>query len=395
MTMGAPAPAPVTAPTAAPAPAAPPPNPAQVQDNETVSGQLRQLLSTGSPLLEQSKNRALIQAGSRGMQNSTLAVQAGEQAFIGAAAPIAAADAGTYSERALVNLQGDINSRLQKEQAGYAMDLSTQEGRQRLAEIAAQGDVSSRLQLEQSAQRLTELAAQGDINSKLQLEQFGYNTKLSAQENLQRMSELAAQGDIQARLALQNFEFQSLLSDKEAGNAIKLEDARFQNQQKLMVEDYAQKLGLSQAEQTQTIERMNLQHQQTLEQIKAQAEAQGTDTTARLGSQYLASVSDRMNQGSNEVASIYQQEGLSPDQQRQAVENATARMNADITALQTFYQQSPLWDDSWGTAAPPAGTPPAGTPGYTPMPSLPPMPGYPGLPLYPGDPGYGAWPEIR
>lgn len=338
------------------------------KDQETVQGQLRQLLDVGSPILKQARDRATINAASRGLQNSTLAAQAGEEAVIGAAAPIAAADASTYSQRALAN----------------------QTAQNVFGQAAQQFEQNRVLQQDASAQRQVEQALAGDINSRLQLEQAGYNFQLSAQENLARMREIAAQGNIQAKLALQQFDYQSMLQDKEAGHALTLEDKRFQNSMDLMVGEYAQRLGLSEADSKQQIERMNLQHQQTLDQLAEQAKVSGGANAAQyardLQSAYLTSITQRQNAASAEVQQIYTTQGLTPAQQNSAVQSAYSRMTTDINALSAYFQQSPYWDPGFGV---PSGGAPAPGSAY---PSPAPSPGGAGdaNPFSGGEAPYGA-----
>lgn len=382
-----------------------------VTGQETVQGQLKDLFDTSNPLMVQARERTQRQAAGRGLQNSSIAAQAGEQAFIGSALPIAQQDAQTYGQRATLNQQTENQFKLNEQQAGYASSLSRQQSIENLVAIAKQGDVQAQLQLQKfgydsslsaqeniqrlqqqaqagdiqaqlalsqfgyqkdltvlqgniakdaqvlaAAQKLTELAAQGDIQSKLQLEQFGFNTQLSAQENLNRLSQLAAQGDVNAKLQLQQFQFQSLLSEQQQGYTLQLEDQRFQNQQNTLLLDYAQRAGLSAQEAQQAMTQMNQQHANTLQQIAAQASAQtGMDTataTRSLQNNYLMNVAQRQNQTSQEIATIYSTQGLTAAQQNQAVSNAHARMQSDITMLQTYYAQSPLWDRDWNGGAP-------------------------------------------
>ena len=390
-----------------------------VQGNETVKGQLGDLFDTANPLMVQARERASRSATGRGLQNSSLATQAGEQAFIGSALPIAQQDAQTYSQRAqqnnatenqfklseqqfgqqsalsrqqnaerLVELaaQGDVQAKLQLQKFGFDTSLSAQENIQKLQQQAAAGDIQAQLALAQfgyqkdlttlqgeiakdaqtlaHAQKLQELAASGDVQAKLQLQQFGFNTQLSAQENINRLAQLSAQGDINAKLQLQQFSFQSLLAEQQQGYTIQLEDQRFQNQQSLVVLDYGQRAGLSAQESQQELTKLNQQHANTLEQIRAQAGAQqGMDTAAAtrsLQNNYLMNVAQRQNQTSQEIASIYSTQGLTTDQQNQAVQNAYNRMLSDITLLQGYYASSPLWDRRW--ADPPATTPTTPTP---------------------------------
>jgi hypothetical protein len=80
-----------------------PPNPvdyqpvlAEVQRPQTVQGQIGDILKTGNPLLEAAKARAMQTANARGLMNSSIAAQAGEEAVVNTALPIAQADAARY-----------------------------------------------------------------------------------------------------------------------------------------------------------------------------------------------------------------------------------------------------------------------------------------------------------
>lgn len=95
-----------------------------VQGNQTVQGQLADLLKTGNPLLEQAKARAMQQANARGLQNTSMAAQAGEEAILAAAMPIAQQDAQTYQQQALANQ--DIVNQFRSMQLGAGLDLNKQ-----------------------------------------------------------------------------------------------------------------------------------------------------------------------------------------------------------------------------------------------------------------------------
>ncbi len=82
-------------------------DPAQVTINpekQTVSGQLKSILSQGNPYIERAQSGAMDYANSRGLVNSTMAAQAGQAAAIDAALPIANADAGIYNTAELANV---------------------------------------------------------------------------------------------------------------------------------------------------------------------------------------------------------------------------------------------------------------------------------------------------
>lgn len=347
----------------------------QVQKNETVSGQLEQLLSSTSPVLQQARDRAIVQSASRGLQNSTLAAQAGTEALISAATPIAATDAATFSDRAKGN----------------------QTAQNAFGQTQQQGNIQKELSMQDHLQRTAEAAQAGDINSRLQLEQAGYNMQLSAQENIQRLQQLHAEGDIQAGLALQQFGFASALATQKQGFDLELGNQQFQNSQALLIQEYAQRGALSSQEAAQEITRLNQQHENTLVEIAAQVQANGGADQAKwtrdLQQGYLNAVTQRQMASSQEIAAIYSTQGLSGAQQTAAVVTAQNRLRDDLSAIAAYFQQTPGWPTTGsGTPAPAPGFSP--TPGMPTNPNIgPPVPPYvPGPPYVrpPGGPGNGG-----
>lgn len=197
----------------------------EVQGRETTAGQLNELLSSSSPYLQQARGRATQYSASRGLQNSSIAGQAGEQAAIAAAAPIAESTAGAYERRELARLDSTNQFGLVREQGNVSSRLQSEGHTQTMEQQAAAGNISSRLQQEQAAQRLIEQSAAGDIASRQMMEQFGFDSRFSAQENIQRLQQLAAQGDLEAKARLENFQNQSRLLTQET-------EAQYQTQQR-------------------------------------------------------------------------------------------------------------------------------------------------------------------
>lgn len=75
----------------------------QVDTPQTVAGQVKNIIDTNSPLMQQAETSAKQAANSRGLLNSSLAVGAGQDAVIRAALPIAQQDAGTFANSAQYN----------------------------------------------------------------------------------------------------------------------------------------------------------------------------------------------------------------------------------------------------------------------------------------------------
>jgi hypothetical protein len=264
--------------------------------DETVSGQLKKLISEDSPVLQQAKANAQRYAAARGMQNSTLAAQAGEQALISTATPIAQADAGVYHDVA---------------QGIRSANLSTDSQKQL---IQTQASANSLLQAQQADEQLQYLMTQGSINERLQ----------TIDQN-----------------------FKSLQADLDRGMQITLEDQRFQNNQALMISEYAQRSGLSAQEAQQEINRLNQAHLNTLEEIAATARSKGADYSAALQGQYLTEVSNIMQATTAAMNGVYSS-GSKPDVQKQAIDKLLYEQRMNLNSLQSYYQSSPAWDPEWG-----------------------------------------------
>lgn len=81
-----------------------------VNTNETVAGQLDSLLKADSPLMTTARTSAKQYANSRGLINSTMAAQAGEQAAINTALPIAQQDASVFGQASKDNMDATNNA---------------------------------------------------------------------------------------------------------------------------------------------------------------------------------------------------------------------------------------------------------------------------------------------
>src|SRR3990167_2509687 len=164
-------------------------------DTDTVAGQLAGLMTKENPLILQARTKAAQEWNARGLRNSSMAVEAGESAAIGAALPIAQSDAATYSQQRLAN-QGAENTAYQfgagAENAATAAsaaagnvgartaqtgliqkELSTQEAGQRSALSAQQAGEAGTLSAQEAAQREAAIKVQAGEESKLQTERAG------------------------------------------------------------------------------------------------------------------------------------------------------------------------------------------------------------------------------
>lgn len=301
----------------------------------TTSGQLNDLLKSGSPYLELARSQALQASAARGLQNSSLAAGAGESAVISAAEPIAAADASTYAANQAQNLQ-TINA---------------------FGQQKSQGEINKALQTQAEAANINQILTQGSVNQQLQ-----------ASANA----------------------FSAFLNDVNNKQQITLANVNFQNQLALTVTSGQINSALSAQNAKQQIDQINQTSTDTINQIDAQAKATGSLYGPQLQAQYLQAVSTIMNATATQIAQIYSTQGLTSEQQQNAVALANQQMITNINNLAAFYKSSPVWNSSPSNpnGTPPTGTPPTtpGGPGSTPYQPPPPKPNIPPPGTYGGQP---------
>ncbi len=165
-----------------------------VSDDETVARQLERLLSANSAYVDQARQRAIQMANERGLQNTTLAASAGEEAAIAQALPIAQHDAQSFFTRASQNLDA-------QNAAGQFMAQQGMTARQ-LAEQARQFDNTALL----DRAKLAEQARQFDNTAlldraKLAEQQRQFDAEVASRERL-------AQLDADTKAYLANIEAQ-------------------------------------------------------------------------------------------------------------------------------------------------------------------------------------------
>lgn len=138
---------------------------------DTVAGQVDQLVKKDSPLMQTARAGATQTANSRGLLNSSINSQAGEQAVINAATPIAAADAGYSNAAKSENMQA--TNRASEFTAGSQNTFGQQKtaGEQQLAAIGAQTTGS-----------IAQTKAAGEVQSGLSAQQAYQTGQLQTQQ---------------------------------------------------------------------------------------------------------------------------------------------------------------------------------------------------------------------
>lgn len=92
---------------------------------ETIEGRIQGLLSASNPVIQQAGNRAMQQFQQRGLLNSSMAIQAANEAMTSKAIEIAGPDAATYTKTGMLNQTENNAFAGREQQFGYDMQKQT------------------------------------------------------------------------------------------------------------------------------------------------------------------------------------------------------------------------------------------------------------------------------
>ena len=275
------------------------PSQIELDDRDTVAGQLNTLLSNDSPLMTGARARAAGASNARGLLNSSIGVQAGEEAAYGAALPIASADASTNFAAKQANQ--NAGNRAFEFTAGAGNTIAGQQlaGEQNLSNIGAQGE-QTRLNIGSQAE-----AERGLIGSRLGAEQV-----LQTQRGAQALEQVGAQGTQVRLTAAQQAQAESSLLAQKGQIDLQLQSADAATRAQLLqqqgqIESQLQQLRGTQASDLQRLKADADTTLQTLRGTQAEriAELEGTyrellQTVASATSMYggiAKNISDAMN----------------------------------------------------------------------------------------------------
>lgn len=150
-----------------------------VDSKQTVQGQLTGLISSGSPLFDMARSQALESMNGRGVANSSMAIEAGQKAVLGAALPIAQQDASTYANSAQTNA-GAAN---RASEFGAAAENTKSLADQNADNTAKQVNANAQNSLTQQANSIG--ATQAEQNAQAQNAATAQNAQAVTQANSQ------------------------------------------------------------------------------------------------------------------------------------------------------------------------------------------------------------------
>lgn len=180
----------------------------KVPTNATVSSQLNDIISSGSPLMRQAQTNAQNQMQQRGLINSSTAITAGQSAVLAAATPIAEQDAATYATAAQQTAAAKNAAALQNS----SLQTSTSQYDAGQTNAAASQAASAANTVAQTAQSITGQTNIQDATNAVNtaIAQLQSNTTLTADQLSAATQQIVA--SIQSNTSLTNQQQQDLTS---------------------------------------------------------------------------------------------------------------------------------------------------------------------------------------
>jgi hypothetical protein len=246
-----------------------------VGKDSTVQGQLSGILSKDSPLMQQAATRATQQVNQRGLLNSSLGIEAGQNAVISSALPIAQQDASTNATA------GQFNANAKNNASTTNAQLTTQ---------TDQFNAGAKNQAQLQQVQVGAAANTQEVAGQQQKDVLGKQQEFqAAQSNLDRAQQVA-------------------LTDKSIGAQKALQDAQ----------------------QAFQAAQLGTQQDNTLEQMKLQSSL----NTANLPKTYAASVTAQMQ---SQASAILADPNLDPPAKKAALDNLVNFTNQTLSWASKFY----------------------------------------------------------
>lgn len=212
-------------------------------ESKGVAGRVDSIIKTNSPLMQTAQTRAAQQANAKGLRNSSMAVQAGQQAVIETATPIANADASLYQQQALKNQDARNSTNQFNSNARTTVGLTGLEAGQKENQFG-------RSLMEQARQfdtQTTQQGAQFDKNLALQQDQLTAQREQFAQQLGLDVKQLDLQRD---QLTQQQRQFldELDLKGRQLTESARQSDAQLANQRTIAQMDADNRIKLAEVE---------------------------------------------------------------------------------------------------------------------------------------------------
>lgn len=198
----------------------------QLDNKDTVAGQLDTITSKSSPLMKRAASQGLQQANQRGLLNSSMAVDAAQGAVLDRALPIASQDAQTSFQTKAMNTDA-VNAARQFTAANIhdrQLQAADIEGRSRLQQEA--GQIESRLIKERGEIEKALVWAEGKVRMNLLNRQGQIDTELQKMRGWQEMNLVKERGQIEMRLQQADAQTRKELLNRQGQIDLQLQNLR-------------------------------------------------------------------------------------------------------------------------------------------------------------------------
>ena len=312
-----------------------------VSADETVSGQMDKILASNSPLLQRAKTRAAQAANSRGLLNSSMGVQAGEEAVLTTAMPMAQQDAATYNKQGLTNQAaanqfGLSNQNFQQQTGKGAYTDTTNPGGLLGANLSNQLKLQTAQNTFATGEKALDRAQQTSM-------QTGQNTFASGEAALGRAQQTSLQDDQQTfatdEKALDRTQQTTTISQQHT-NAVSTAKTLDEYQTANLTLQNQLQTSLTKLGQTNSLELTKLNADLDVGKLDAQVYANTRGA-------YLQSVSELVRQTQITVGELQMKEGISAEDKSAMMADQATLLTSHLTAQKTLYQNSATWSKDW------------------------------------------------
>ena len=312
-----------------------------VSADETVSGQMDKILASNSPLLQRAKTRAAQAANSRGLLNSSMGVQAGEEAVLTTAMPMAQQDAATYNKQGLTNQTaanqfGLSNQNFQQQTGKGAYTDTTNPGGLLGANLSNQLKLQTAQNTFATGEKALDRAQQTSM-------QTGQNTFASGEAALGRAQQTALQDDQQTfatdEKALDRTQQTTTISQQHT-NAVSTAKTLDEYQTANLTLQNQLQTSLTKLGQTNSLELTKLNADLDVGKLDAQVYANTRGA-------YLQSVSELVRQTQITVGELQMKEGISAEDKAAMMADQATLLTSHLTAQKTLYENSATWSKDW------------------------------------------------
>lgn len=366
----------------------------QVNANSTVQGQLNNIFSSGNPMLERAKVRAAQAANKRGLLNSSMGVQAGQEAMFNYATPIAQADASTYSKQDLTNQAAEnqfataankysTDSALSKQGFDNSYGLNDQLFSQQAGtgQYAGQGligmNLASKLAVQDSSQEhdRSQSSLDRDFKTELQDSQQGFTSSESAlsragtasESKLGREATVARDALLESNTVARDAVNRAAVVSRDAlaaaaivteSNAKRAQETATAAQRTADAKTAATALATANEANTKLqglleAEAKTLGHTNDLELAKTKAALDigviDAEVYANTQGSYLDAANDLMKQSAISVNEIQTSNTILANDKTTMLADTATLLTLHLNKTKTLYEATPSWEQGWST----------------------------------------------